>query len=821
MKKIINMMALMGLTISAFAQSGGTISGKIKDGGNQKVIDAASISLLRSVDSSLVKTSIADSTGGFYFENVKDGSYLVVANSIGHSRTYSPVVSISDQMRSANVGTIQLIAQNNDLKEVVVVSKRPLIERKIDRTVINVDAAITNTGTTAMEVLEKSPGVSVDKDGNISLKGKQGVIVMIDGKQSFLSGAELANFLNNLPSSNLDQIEIMLNPSAKYDAAGNAGIINLKTKKNKQKGFNGSLSAAYGQGVYPKTNNSLNLNYRSGKFNFFSTLSGNYRRNFQELNITRNYTYDDKTPKATFKQETDARKHNRNFNAKLGADYYASKKTTIGLVFTGYLVNGGEIGSSTSYLLNHVGVVDSIVAAKRFEDYKWNNGSVNFNVRHSFDSTGRELTADLDYLQYHAPKDQRFENGIYNPNWSLRNKEFLIGDLPSDVTIYSAKVDYVHPFKSGLKIETGIKSSYVTTDNDARYFNEVNGVKYIDWDKTNHFVFKENINAAYINFSKTIKKWGLQAGLRAEQTNNNGKQFGNPDPDHRDSSFNNHYIGLFPTAYVSYDVNKKNQFGFSYGRRINRPDYEDLNPFLFFLDKFTYGEGNPFLRPMYSDVFELLHTYNQFLTTTLNYNHTKDLFTETFRQSNKPEDSLSSIVIHDNYGVMNNLSIAVNAQIKIAKWYTTMIYGEARYQEFKGVVNTKYLDIQNRNFLVNINNQFSFDKGWSGELSGFYTSKNTDGQMTIKPVSQVDLGIKKEILKMKGSVKVSLRDMFGPMRIHGKVDFQNTYATFNQSRDSRVVTVSFNYRFGKPIKGIQKRKTGGAGDEQNRVKGAN
>ncbi len=821
MKKFLTTVLLAITGLCGFAQTGGKISGNIKDGDDQKVIDAATISLLKASDSSLVRTSLADKEGNFSFENVKAGHYIVLASSIGHSKVYSQPLSIDSINTTATTQTLQLIPVNKNLAEVVVNSKKQFIERRIDRTIINPDALITNTGSSAMEVLEKAPGVSVDKDGNISLKGKQGVIIMLDGKPSYLSGDNLANFLRSLPASNLELIEVMTNPPAKYDASGNSGVINIKTKKNKQKGFNGSASLAYGQGVYSKTNNSINLNYKTGKINFFSTFGVNYRKNFQQLDINRRYTNEDKTLKAIFSQNTFKTKEVYNLNSKVGLDFYATKKTTFGIVLSGYYIPNNEIGHSYSYPKSNTGVLDSIVTALRSEDGVWKNGAVNLNFQHNFDSTGRQITADIDFLQYRSGLDQVFDNSIFNPDGTERYSDRLIGDLPSDIKVYSAKTDYTQNLKKGIKMDAGLKFSYVTTDNTAGYFNVINGEKYVDVKRTNRFQYKENINAAYINFSKTIKKWGLQAGLRVENTSYDGHQFGNEFRTDMDSTFSNSYTKAFPTVYVSYNASTKHQFGFSYGRRIERPDYEDLNPFLSFLDKYTYEEGNPFLRPMYSDVFELSHTYNQFLTTTFNYNRTTDLFNETFRQNNEPDDSISTIVSRGNYGLSNNLSLSMNAQFKIVKWWNVMLYAEGNYQDFKGTFNGENLFIKGTRFSANINNQFAFKKGWSAEVSGFFRSKGRDAQMVIRSMSQVDLGIKKDILKNKGSLKLSVRDIYGPRQARGNINFQNTEADFRQYGDNRVATISFNYRFGKPIKGLQKRKTGGAGDVQNRIKSGN
>ena len=814
MNQLLNLLTAMSISIVSIAQTPGKVTGFIKVS-NQQIINAATISLLNGKDSTLIKATVSDKNGNFLFENIKQGlTYLVSASLIGYKMVYSKPFTLSSNQLSVATEVLQLIPIDKDLKEVTINSKKPFIERKLDKTVVNVDASVTNAGITAMDVLEKSPGVTVDKDGNISLKGKQGVMIMIDGKPSYLGGAELANLLRSMSSANLDQIEIMTNPSAKYDAAGNSGIINIKTKKSKQKGFNGNLSLGYGQGVYAKTNNSLNLNYRNGKFNMFSTLSVNRRNNFQQLDIKRIYKNPDQSVTAIFDQNARMMHRNGNNNVKAGVDYYASKKTTVGVVFTGFVNPENQTGLNTSYLKNNMEMVDSIAVSSSADDGSWKNKGVNFNLRRQFDSTGKEFTMDADYVNYNASKNQPFSNITYLPNGTISNSNKLLGELPSVINIYSAKADYTHPLKNGLKIETGVKTSFVNTDNTAGYFNIINDVKQPDYEKTNRFRYKENINAAYLNASKEIKKWGFQEGLRLENTNYSGDQFGNPQ--RADSFFKKSYMGFFPTMFVSYNASEKNQFGFSYGRRINRPAYEDLNPFMFYLDKYTYGEGNPFLRPSYANVLEMSHTYNQWLTTTVNYSQTKDLFSETFEPR-----GFATVIKQGNFASSGNASVSVSAQKNVTKIWLLILYSEANYRKYKGLLFGNSGNRSGSNYLININNQFKFNKGWSAELSGFYRTKGIEGQISINPLSQVSAGVQKEILKKKGTVKLNIRDAFFSMIQNGKVDILNTDASFHQYGDSRVLSLNLTYRFGTQMKSAAKRKTGGAGDEQNRVKGAN
>ena len=333
------MLTVFGLTASAFTASAQTaITGKVKGAvsSNQKPAESASVSLLKAKDSSVVKLAVSDKSGQFEIDNIKAGKYLLSAQLLGHVKYYGQPFDITTADQVYTSPAIDLKVASKELAGVTVVSQKPLIEQKIDRTVVNVEASVSNTGSNAMEVLEKSPGISVDKDGNISLKGKQGVQVFVDGRPTYLSGQDLANMLRNMQSSQLDQLEIMTNPPAKYDASGNSGIINIKTKKNKQVGYNGSVTVGYGQGVYPKTNESVNMNYRAGKVNVFGNGSYAYRERFQQLEIQRKFIDGvSKNVLSNFDQQNNLRNNDESYSGKIGLDYFASKKTTLGIVLNG------------------------------------------------------------------------------------------------------------------------------------------------------------------------------------------------------------------------------------------------------------------------------------------------------------------------------------------------------------------------------------------------------------------------------------------------------------------------------------------------------
>lgn len=815
MKKIPTLLTIILLTLgfSASAQDNtGQLQGKVTDAKGVPVT-AASVTLLKANDSGLVKMTVSGPDGTYQFEKLALGSYIVAISAVGFETGYSSKMQVTGA-GTTQAGALALNNRSGNLKSVTVSARKAMVEQKTDRMIVNVEAFVSNTGANALEALEKSPGVQVDKDGNISLKGKQNVIVMIDGRPAYLSGAELANMLKGMQASQLEQIEIMTNPPAKYDAAGNSGIINIKTKKNKQKGFNGNISAGYGQGRYFKTNESLSLNYRNGKVNLFSNYSFNRNDNFQQLEIYRRYKNDDGTTNAIFEQVSFMKRRNLNNNLKFGMDYYLTPKTTLGVVFSGFANTQKGSGNNTSYLKNPSSVTDSIVYAQYRHHEQWKNGSVNLNMRHQFDSTGRELTADLDYIRYDIHNDQDFVNTTFTPKWESRYVEQLRGDLPSIIDIYSGKIDYTHPLSKDAKLEMGWKSSYVSTDNKANYFTGAEGHEKIDYEKTNFFQYKENINAAYISLNKQFnKKWGVQAGLRYENTTYRGYQYGNPVKG--DSSFKRSYNSLFPTLYISYNADKNNVFSTNFGRRIDRPSYQDLNPFMFFIDKYTYGSGNPYLQPQFSYNFELSHTYKGKLTTTLNYSITKNLFNETFDQL-----GYATIVREGNIGRRENMGAAVNANIPVTGWLTSIVYVNYSYIKYSGQLYGEEIDIAAGIVNMNMNNQFNFKKGWGAELSGWYRTKGPEGQIILMPFGQLSAGVSKQVLKGKGTVKLNIRDIFYTQQPHGDINFKNTEARFRNSRDTRVGNITFTYRFGKPLKnGNGQHKKGSAGDEQNRVGG--
>jgi iron complex outermembrane recepter protein len=813
MRKFLPLLtAILTLSLFSYGQKGnGKVSGQVIDG-NTKTIEAATITLLNAKDSTVSKITAANKEGYFVFENVNEGKYIVSITAIGHTKGFSEVFEITSNSH-ISLKTIELVPLPKDLAAVTVAAKKPLIEQKIDRMVVNVEAAVTNVGTSALEVLEKSPGVSVDKDGNISLKGKQGVQVYIDGRPTFLGGIDLANYLRNLSSNQLDQIEIMTNPPAKYDAAGNAGIINIKTKKTKQFGYSGSLSSTWSQGRYHKLTESFNFNYRKDKLNLFTTIGYSNRKNWQDLDIQRKFIeHSTKQIKSHFDQESRIREAGKSYNAKVGFDYFASKKTTFGAVFTGYY-NPGTFRNQSDVLISDPNrILLSKTIANTSNERKWKNFSTNINFRRVLDTTGQELTADFDYLTYHSTNMQDLVNAYYDAFGIPTVKaDTLLGDLPQDITIYTARVDYTKPLKKGAKFEAGLKTSFVETDNNAIYDSLNYGVRVRDNGRSNHFIYNENVNAAYVNYSRPFtKKWYGQFGLRLENTNAKGNQVTTVQ------RFDRHYTQLFPTAFLQFKPSDKNSFVLNYGRRISRPDYEDLNPFILFLDKYTFEQGNPNLQPQFAHNIELTHSFKGFLNTTLNYTNTTDIINEVLEQNT---DRNETYVKKDNIAKQQQIGISVSAGGQIKKWWSGNLWTNLYNNKYEGVINGDFVKIGATTFQGNISNQFKFGKTWNAEVSGYFNSGGVEGVFRIRSFGMVNMGISKQIFKGKGTLRFSGRDVFFTQKIKGDIKYSNIDAAFQQQRDSRQAAIGLTYRFAKgKMNNQQKRRTGGASEESSRVK---
>jgi hypothetical protein len=798
-----SIMATIGI-----AQTNLTMSGRVYTNPPHSLAGTA-ISLYNASDSVLIKTSLIGPEGDFKFIHLKAGTYRLIKTMSGYQPYKSNVLELN-----ANITLSPIYLKQNavNLKEVVVASHKALVVKKIDRVVINIDAMLSTAGGTLLEALEKSPGINIGQNGAVSLKGKEATI-LIDDKPTYLSGTDLENYLRSLPSSTFDQIELMTNPPAKYEASGNGGIINIRTKKSKIKGINGGVNLSYIQGRYGRTTNSVNLNYRTNKVNLFGNVSYNTTNAFNKLAINRQFEDSNGKRVSDFYQDSYTRRTGSGYTAKAGMDYATSDKTTIGVIISGLYRISKQKAPVNSLFTNVQNAPDSTVVANNLEKGSFKNTSINLNYRHAYNKRGRELTADVDYLTYTNFTDQTFDNNSYSKIGTLKSNYLLMGNLPTDIDIYSFKTDYSHPFENGLKVETGLKASYAKTNNTAEYFSIINQVKIPDYEKTNHFLYNEHINAAYVSATKEFGRLAVQGGLRMENTVSNGEQLGNIN--RTDSTFKRNYTGLFPTIYLEYKVDTADTHVFSvdYGRRIDRPYYQDLNPFLSPLDRFTYYVGNPFLKPSYSNAIELSHTYKSNFTTTFSYSKTKDQVNETIEIVDGIYYSRPG-----NIGKAIIKSLSVDGSLDPLKWLNFHFYGQLTNIHAVSSFYTGPLDTKGTFFYLKPMLQFRPGRDWTIQVDGYYQSKVTNVQFVATVQKRMNAAISKKI-SSNTTVKVVVNDVFHSYVNAGRINnLALTKAEYRNISDTRTAVVSFNYRFGKVLKSQNNHDANGAESEQKRVK---
>jgi len=801
--------------MSAFAQTPSKITGEIKDNSG-KAVNAATIMLFRAKDSVLVKTEVTNTTGVYEFRQVKPGNYFTRTSVVNMQPTSSAVISVKEG-ETVTAPSISLKIGNKQLQGVTVTSKKPMIEVKADKTIVNVEGTINAVGNDGLELLRKSPGVMIDKDDNISLAGKNGVKIYIDGKPSPLSGTDLSSYLKSLQSAQIESIEIITNPSAKYEAEGNAGIINIKLKKNLTIGTNGSINAGYNIGVYPKTNFGINLNHRDAKSNTFG--SYNFNENMNEFNISLYRTAFD----TIFDQHNRILNKNKaSHNFKTGVDFFLNKKSTVGFVVSGNISDNQTL-TEGPMPITYAPTMTLVKTLYATGDNKTKRTNVNFNGNYRYAVTGgAELNIDADYGFYKLRNDQYQPNDYYNAMGVKYDSNYYHMLSPTDITIASLKADYEQNFKKG-RLGYGGKVGFVKTDNDFGRYNVYGYGEVYDTARSNRFEYRENINAGYVNYNTSLKTgWVLQAGVRVEQTSAKGESTGfkkdSTTGPYRvyDSVIKRNYVDFFPSFAITYSKNPLNQWGISYSRRIDRPAYQDLNPFEFKLNDYSFMKGNTQLRPQYTNSYSVTNTYKYKLNTRLTYSHVKDIFSMLPDTTEKSK----AFITKKNLAKQDVFSLNVSYPFQ-KKWYSFFInlntfYSRYQSKEFGTGDRNVNIDVYSVSFFMQ--NSFKLGKGYTAELSGFYNSPSIwQGAFKSSSIYNIDGGVQKTILKGKGTVKVACSDMFNLLKFSGTSNFTGQTSVFHGKPESRQFKISANIRFGSTqVKAARQRKSA-IEDENNRT----
>lgn len=785
-----------------------TISGTAKDDQGTP-LSGATVALVKAKDTSVVKLSVAANNGAYSFNAINQGDYRVMVSHVGHNTALSPAFSVG----TGDVTAPAIVATKAaaDLKGITVTARKPIVEVKADKTVLNVEGTINSAGSDGLELLRKAPGVTVDKDENLSVNGKNGVQVYVDGRPTPLSGSDLANFLKSMQSSQIESIEIITNPSAKYEAAGNAGIINIRLKKNKAFGTNGSATAGYAIGVFPKYNGSLNLNYRNNAWNLYGTYSVSKGLNHNPIELYRTVADTIFDGKGYFRYD------NQNHNLKLGADYTLNKTSSIGVLLTGTMSDPKVTNyNRTAITPKSTGITDRLLVANNRSDLKRSNYNANLNYNYQ-DAKGKSLVINLDNGYYDNNNDQFQPNYYYMPDGKTLTRSVIYQMIaPTKIHINSGKLDYEQNAWGG-KLGLGGKISFVNTDNDFQRYDVINGSNLLDRDRSNRFKYKENINAVYANWNRAYKGVMVQAGLRVENTVSKGTSTGQTKVGSAyqswNSSFDRNYTNFFPSASVTFNKNPMNQWSLTYSRRIDRPAYQDLNPFEFKLDEYTYMKGNVNLMPQFTNSFGLTRIYKYRLTTTLNYSHVSDLFAQVPDTVEKSK----SIMTKRNLAKQDVYSLNISYPFSY-KSFSVFANISTNYSQYKANLDGRKLDINAFGGTLYMQNTLRFAKVWTAELSGVYVAPSVFmGTLRSKGMGGLDLGLQKVILKGNGTIKLSGTDLLHTFRFRGTSDFAGQKLDVLARWESRQFKANFTWRFGSTTVKGAKAKTGASEDEKKRA----
>ena len=815
-KGAVTLFFLWVIVGTGIAQSGkGSIRALVIDE-QDHYVENATVELLLPSDSSLVKAGITDKDGSVLFENISFRAYLLRVSLVGYTSQYSSEIGLDASEPDLQAPSVRLLRSSAQLQNVTVSARKPFIQKLTDRIVVNVENSIVNAGSSAFDVLERSPGIQIDPNDNISMRGRSGVIIMIDGKPSPMSGADLVNFLRGLPSTAIERIDLITNPSAKYDAAGNSGIIDIRMKKDQRLGANGSLTAGYGQGVYPKANAGGSFNYRNKKVNVFGNYNYAYRMNLNHLLLDRNFFNADGSFNGKDEKDNYTKIPLTFHTGRVGADFFPSKKTILGVVANVNSVDVRPRNNNNSIVIDNNKQPLSTFKTNTNNHSRNNNWLVNLNFKHTFDTTGRELTVDIDRGEYSSDALSLTSTRFFNLDGSSQKQDYILqGDQDGKLHFTTAKADYVNPLRQGAKWEAGFKTSFVSSDNDAKFFDISTGTPVNDDTKTNRFFYDETNNAGYVNVSKEFKKFNVQIGLRGEHTSVKTRQV------RGDIRWDSAYFQIFPSAFFNYKVKEDQTLGISVSRRIDRPGYSQLNPFLFLIDVTTYSTGNPGLLPQFTWSYELSYTMKS-INFTFGYSHTTDnqnivigRFKDVF--PNIPADENVTVQIPVNLESSDYYGLTIAAPVKITKWWNMINNGNFYYNHFNGNLGGTTLNNGKMVASVSTNNNFTFKKGWSAEWSGSYNSGQQYGFMVTRSQWALGAGVQKAVWKNKGLLRLNISDIFWTNLPRATITYNNYIEYWHAYRETRIVNLTFTYRFGNNKVQAARRRSTGSEEERQRA----
>lgn len=787
-------------------QTRGTVSLKVSDQMN-KPESGVFVQLMNAKDSTMAKYSVSDENGSVEFTDVAKGKYMAFISQTGFENYFSPSFTVDSTCWKITLP--EAILQTKELKEVVVTTKTPAIQHFADRTVVNVQESPLSAAGSAYDVLQRSPGVMIDQNDNISLHGKQGIMVMIDGRITPMSSSDLANLLRSMPAESIDKIEFITNPSAKYDANGSAGIINIVLKKDKRIGLNATIFGGYAQGIYPRTNDGFSFNDRTKKMNIFGSYNYSYRGNANNI-VMRTGFYNGSEYSGGTLQDEYLKSPTISNTARLGFDYFLSDKTTIGFIADGSTSEFNLEENTTTYVYDSANNNQSYNTTRSYSPTTIYNYAGNINLKHKFDSVGRELLVNVDYASYRNTGTQTIGTNYYDmDNTETTGPTALYGSLPGVLNIYSFKADYDGQLGKNGVLQAGIKSSYVKTDNSVNFYDGVNSSAPVDTTQTNHFIYSENINAAYVSYGFTIPKANIQVGVRAEQTIANGDQVTTGQ------TFSHNYFQLFPNFSIDDSIAKDNIFDFSVTRRIDRPTYQQLNPFSLYINPTFYLQGNPLLVPQNAYSFQVSDTYKEYYSLGLTYTHTINpimtVIVPIAGRQNIIQQTDDNLSYSDYYGINGTVACPVT------RWFTTTTSADAFYNHFNADLSSTPLNSTRFMADANTDNVFTITKKISIDINGYYLTGADLGYLYLSQMGALSVGAQFKMFDGRATLKINTTDVLWSDITNGVTSFTGYNEYIYVKRDTRTVGFSFTYHLGGNSTTQSLHSKGGAEDEKKRA----